>query len=119
MDGEACGTSQALGCWRSVDAKNAVRHALDGQRKMQMLRSRENRKAHIISLVVKRNRIPHEVRTCEMKARPSKEDWKWHRGLGIVSNMCWELCKQQALEAALGFGDNKILGQNGRRLSQS
>ena len=77
-----------------TDSKNCTCCEADGTEKRRIYHCREWRE--------ERNKIPRVVRTCEMKAKSSQNDWKWQRGLVSYPEMegIWQAA---SLESSIGF----------------
>ena len=111
---KARSTSKAVGHERSLDATKAVRHELGGQQKnckcCEAEGTDKHRLHHCDELREKRNNMPDVVRSCEMKARSSKEDWKWQRALMSYLQL-GKLGGQQTSEAEVDIGHFAVMGQ--------
>ena len=86
IGGEICSTCKVVGhLWR-VDAKQGIRHELGGQQELQVLR-RGTAGTHTDYPIARKrereesNNVQDVVRSCDMKARSSTEDWRCPRGL--------------------------------------
>ena len=107
MDNEACCTSKDVGHKWSLDAKKRLYDMKWVEsKKCKGLRSR---RYHCKEWREARHKMPDAVRSCAMKARSSKDDWKWPRGLMSRPKSGENVGGQQTLEAAVDIGHVAVI----------
>ena len=89
LDGEACNISKVVGHQWSVDARKAVNMNRADSKKCKYCQAEgteKHRLYHCSEWREERSKMPNVVRSYEMKAPSSTEDWTWQRRLVSFPN---------------------------------